>query len=320
MQTQIHAQPLTVPVNEHPTIEEFRTHLFNRKPRLALKSINTAAGHIRVFVAWYQHTFNTPFQPHELTNYALHLYRKHSLDAQKVKAATWNSRHWALTNYSQFIGLPHLMDDIETKETGRASTKHRSLTDDEYHRLINTLETNVRRTLTDFERHNATRDQAAIILMLHGLRVEEVTLLQDEDITINERSGEIRVRNGKGSKERHLPLNLLGRKALTAWISELSVSTTANDRPERSASIDEGLFKGRTTRSLQRDVTQLGLQIGVPDLTPHWLRYTAAKRLERNGQPLELIRDILGHSSIEQTKRYLRSSFEELQSAMEEVM
>jgi len=304
MQTQTNALHLIVSTSSDL---EFRAYLFNRKPRLALKSIELAVQHVRVFIKWHEETFHAAFQPGELTNYALHLYRAHSLDEAKITARTWNSRHWALTHYCTHIGLPELMDDIQTKEAGRASTKHRSLTDDEYHRLINALETNIRRSLTDFERHNAIRDFAALILMLHGLRVEEVSLLEIGDITIRERSGQIRVRNGKGSKERFVPLHLIGRKALASW-SELL-----------SAPASESLFT-RTTRSLQRDVSSLGAQIGVPDITCHWLRYTCAKRLERKGFRYEAIRDILGHSTIEQTKRYLRSSAEELQSAMEEVM
>jgi integrase/recombinase XerC len=88
---------------------------------------------------------------------------------------------------------------------------------------------------------------------------------------------------------------------------------------ERGAAEGGSLFCV-SKRTLQRNVPTLGAQIGVPDLTPHWLRYTFAKRLEKNGTPLETIRDLLGHESIETTKRYLKSSAEELQSAVEGVM
>ena len=45
-----------------------------------------------------------------------------------------------------------------------------------------------------------------------------------------------------------------------------------------------------------------------------------AKRLERNGTPLSTICQLTGHSSIDSLQRYLRSSAEELQSAVEGVM
>lgn len=319
MQTRPITQPLIVPISnlepETPTLSavegwdlKFRSYLFNRKPRLAPRSIELAIQHIRVYARWHENTFNTPFQPSDLTNYDLHLYRAYSLDIEKVRAATWNSRRWALAHLCDWISTPELMHSIEEKNAGRASTKHRSLTDDEYHRLIHALENAPRRAITTFERQNAIRDYAAIILMLHGLRVSEVISLHVDDITINQRSGEVRVRNGKGSKERTIPLNLLGRKALA---SQLEVNLTP---------ATDNLFFTRTVRSLQRDVSALGDQIGVPDLTPHWLRYTFAKRLERKSVSIETIRDLLGHSTIEQTKRYLRSSTEELQSAVEEIM
>jgi integrase/recombinase XerC len=263
---------------------------------------------MRVFIRWHEDTFNEFFDPSALTNYALERYRHHSLEVAKVKARTWNLRLWSLTHLCGWLEKPHIMQDIEAKAAGRPSTKHRSLTNDEYHRLIRALELNVQRALTDFERSTTVRTQAEILLMLHGLRVEETTLVEVEDITINERSGEVRVRNGKGSKERFVTINKIGRKAIASHL-EVNLSTAISN-----------LFAARTTRSLQRDVAGIGAQIGVPDMTPHWLRYTFAKRLERNGVALETIRDLLGHSTIEQTKRYLRSSAEELQSAVEGVM
>lgn len=121
-----------------------------------------------------------------------------------------------------------------------------------------------------------------------------------DDIKIGDRSGSVLVRNGKGSKERTVPLNLIARKALAMRL-DLKLAPV-------------------TKRTLQRNVAQLGTQIGVPDLTPHWLRYTFAKRLEKSGVAIEAIRGLLGHESIETTRRYLRSSLDELQSAVEGVM
>ena len=288
--------------------------------QLSEKSIRLAVQHTRVFGMWHTATFHQDFEPSALTNYDLHLYRKWSLDNEKVKAATWNSRHWALSILCMWIESMHgtlrvkLMDGIEQKQSGLTSTKHRSLTDDEYHRLVHVLEQNTRRVDTAFEYQVTVRNWAAVTLMLQaGLRVEEVTLVDVDDITLNERSGSVLIRSGKGDKERSVPLNLVARNALRTWLDL------------RPASVSTALFTGKettrlTTRSLQRIVEELGRQIGVPELTPHWLRYTFAKRLEANGTAIEAVRDLLGHNSIETTRRYLRSSAEELQSAVEGVM
>jgi site-specific recombinase XerD len=286
--------------------------------QLSEKSIRLAVQHTRVFGMWHTATFHQDFEPSALTNYDLHLYRKWSLDQEKIKAATWNSRHWALSILCMWIESTHgfvkLMDGVEQKQSGLTSTKHRSLTDDEYHRLVHVLEQNTRRVVTAFEYQVTVRNWAAVTLMLQaGLRVEEATLCDVDDINLNERSGSVLIRSGKGDKERSVPLNLVARNALRAWLDL------------RPATVSTALFTGKettrlTTRSLQRIVEELGRQIGVPDLTPHWLRYTFAKRLEASGAPIEAIRDLLGHNSIDTTRRYLRSSAEELQSAVEGVM
>ena len=268
------------------------------------KTATLAFQHVRVFSLWYEAKFNQAFEPSLLTNYDFVLYREWSLKQEKVKAATWNSRLWALGILCEWIGDPDLLEGVELQGQGRGSTKHRSLTGDEYHRLVHSLEQNLKRAVTVFEYANAVRDWASLMLMLHGLRVEETSNLEIGDITINERSGFVLVRNGKGSKERTVPINLIARKALAAW---LQFPTS-------------GKLFGITTRSLQRNVAALGSQIGVPDLTPHWLRYTFAKRLAVHDTALEAIRDLLGHGSIEITRRYLRSSLDELTSAVEGVM
>lgn len=321
MSTQTNYQlSITVPASWLDDFSGFLQSDYRKITRrqLSEKSIRLAAQHVRVFGLWHEATFHQPFEPISLTNYDLHLYRKWSLDQEKVKAATWNSRHWALSILCMWIeaayGYSNLMDGIEQKQAGLVSTKHRSLTDDEYHRLVHVLEQNTRRVVTAFEYQVTVRNWAAILLMLQaGLRVEEVTLVDIGDITLNERSGSVLIRSGKGDKERSVPLNLVARNALRAWLDL------------RPASVSAALFTGKesdrlTTRSLQRIVGELGVQIGVPDLTPHWLRYTFAKRLEVNGSPIAQISQLLGHKNIDTTRKYLRSSNEELQSAVEGVM
>jgi len=295
MQTDTQLQPLTVSPAWHSELGE---HLHSL--RLGKKSVALAAQHVRVFSLWYEAKFNQAFEPSLLTNYDFHLYREWSLKQEKVKAATWNSRLWAFGILCTWIGDPSLLDGVEQQGQVRGSTQHRSLTDDEYHRLVHALEQNTKRAVTAFEYQNSVRDWASVMLMLHGLRVEECSMVYADDITINERSGFVLVRNGKGSKERTVPLNLIARKALATYL-DLKLNPV-------------------TVRTLQRSVSALGAQIRVPDLTPHWLRYTFAKRLEGNGTPIATISQLLGHESVDTTVRYLRSSLHELTSAVEGVM
>jgi site-specific recombinase XerD len=65
------------------------------------------------------------------------------------------------------------------------------------------------------------RDRNAAILQLifnAGLRVSEVVGLNYSDIQINERSGQVLVRKGKGNKERIVPLNTKIRLKLNTYL------------------------------------------------------------------------------------------------------
>lgn len=281
------------------------------------KTVSTACQHVRVFSMWWEAKFNEAFAPEKITNFDLHAYRQHSLDEARVAPDTWNSRLWALRIFTTWIhatlgeSYTDLTDGVEPKEQGLRSSRYRSLTEQEYGYLVHRLERRTRESVTEFEYQTAVRDQAVVGIMLWaGLRVEEASLVDISDITINERSGSVRVRNGKGSKERAVPLNLHARRALALWLDV------------RPPAASMALFTGKqsdriSTRQIERIVSDLGAESRVPGLSPHWLRYTFAKRLEHAGTPIEQIRDLLGHESIETTRRYLRSSFDELQSAVE---
>lgn len=305
-------QTQTQPITLLTWQDAFAAHLHDLYSASA--TISTAQQHVRVFEKWFEDKFNQVFVPANITNYALRQYQKHSLDEARVSPNTWNNRLWALTVFTAWIettygeSYSNLLAGLKNKEQGIRPSAYRSLSEKETHDLMQQLERNVRGSATLFESQVNKRDAALITLMLRtGLRVAEVAALDVTDITINERSGSVRVRNGKGSKERIVPLALEVRTALNEL---LGISTAT------------ALFGGKNSprlseRQIQRIVSEAGRQIGVADMSPHWMRYSFAKNLERAGRPIEMIRDLLGHESIETTRKYLRSSFDELQSAVE---
>jgi integrase len=74
------------------------------------------------------------------------------------------------------------------------------LTEPEVHGLL--------RVAGESKRGRAKRDYGLLQLLLQtSLRVGELTSLKLGDVQIRDRSGEVRVREGKGKKEREVPLN-----------------------------------------------------------------------------------------------------------------
>jgi site-specific recombinase XerD len=78
------------------------------------------------------------------------------------------------------------------------------LTEPEVHGLL--------RVAGESKRGRAKRDYGLLQLLLQtNLRVGELTSLKLSDVQIRDRSGEVRVREGKGKKERGVPLNASAR-------------------------------------------------------------------------------------------------------------
>lgn len=301
-----------------PWQDQFKSYLEAEHRKVTRRQLNdssiqTAIQRVREFSLWYEAEFKQAFNPAELVNYHFIAFRKHSLDQAKVKARTWNSRFWALGIFCAWLGAPELLDGVTGKKHDQLSEKNRSLTKKERNDLIVTCQKDIRGAVTQFDYCCAVRDYAIIAVMLEaGLRVAECATLDVKDIVLGERSGHVLVRDGKGEKERKVPLTAeLVRPALNAWIEIRSASTSA-------------LWLGKETerlsaRSMERIVKGISSRIGSPDITPHCLRYEFAKNLQRKGMDIVDISRLLGHTSIEITKRYLRSSMDDLLSAMERV-
>lgn len=144
--------------------------------------------------------------------------------------------------------------------------------------------------------------QRALIMMLYstGLRVSEVVRVRIEDLDGDR--GLLRVRSGKGSKDRY---TLLSDRCLAA----------VNDHLRYRSTNDVWLFPGGragrhvTTRSVQKTVARIGQRAGLTKrLTPHVLRHTFATHLLESGTDIRVIQTLLGHSSTRTTEVYTHVS------------
>jgi integrase len=126
-----------------------------------------------------------------------------------------------------------------------------------------------------------------------GLRVSEVVAMHREDATLSERQG-------KGQKERAVPLGNLARQDLRAYLAV------------RPAFSEESLFVSRngqplSERDVQRVVARAARQASIErPVTPHLLRHTFATRALRQGTiDLAILSALLGHENLTTTARYL---------------
>jgi integrase/recombinase XerC len=164
---------------------------------------------------------------------------------------------------------------------------------------------------------------AAIFEVLYGcgLRVSECVGLDLVDLE----SDMVRVRAGKGRKDRLVPLGEQARTAILAWLAlrpRLAPSGAAGGA-ERSGIVDpssDALFVnargGRVTaRSVRRFLDAHAQTAGVPKTHPHALRHSYATHLLGSGADLRAIQELLGHASLKTTARYAHVDFEYLARA-----
>ena len=135
-----------------------------------------------------------------------------------------------------------------------------------------------------------------------GLRVAEVSGLDREDVDLEQ--GLLRVRRGKGGKERIVPMGPPAARALSRLLDETG---------EDGAHLFENSRGNRLSpRSIRRIVRQVGLRVGAPGLHPHALRHSFATHLLDGGADLRGIQELLGHASLSTTQRYTHVSVDAL--------
>lgn len=155
----------------------------------------------------------------------------------------------------------------------------------------------------------ARRDEALLALLCFaGLRVSEAVGLKRRDLSLNDRSGQVRV-YGKGDRYREVPLNAEARRALQAY---LDVAPGEQEEP-----LFLGQRGGLKVGGVEAILRKIGQAAGV-SVTPHQLRHTFATRLLREvGTDLVTVSTLLGHSSIATTTLYTQPGEQTLVEAVE---
>jgi site-specific recombinase XerD len=251
------------------------------------------------FARWHRQTYGEDPDSALLTEEEAREYLAYLTGVRKLAASTVNVRLSALRGLARFWGRR-----IEVRGVRKVQAPIEPLTGRELGRLVAAVEG---------EGWMDRRNAAVIALLARaGLRVGEVAALDVGDVEINERSGWVLVRRGKGLKERRVPLALEARKRLAAYL-EL-----------RPGWAGDALFVSKSGRRMSSQAVQRMVSgaaeragIGGKRVTPHVLRHTFSTRFLRKGGDLATLQAILGHRSLETTSRYLHPDAARVQEMVE---
>ena len=148
------------------------------------------------------------------------------------------------------------------------------------------------------------------VLYSSGLRRKEVIRLNVADVDF--RDGAIRVNEGKGRKDRVVPV---GRSALAALDRYLTDGRKRQDkRGEKALFLARG---GRrlTPHRLSDEIRLQAERARVEGVTCYGLRHAFATHMLRGGAEIRRLQEMLGHASLNSTQVYTRVSPEELKAA-----
>lgn len=143
------------------------------------------------------------------------------------------------------------------------------------------------------------RNRAIILLMLDtGIRASELCDLRIEDL--DTRNHRIFIKKGKGMKERTLPFS--PRTGQMIWRYTASRRDTRPEDPLFASKLNRPM----TRNKLAETFAAIGKRAGVPNFHPHRLRHTFAIQLLRNGGNVFSLQQMLGHSTLEMVRHYVR--------------
>jgi integrase/recombinase XerD len=262
------------------------------------------------------------FGTRQLQSYAAHLAERPGVYGGKLCVA---SRHKIMGNIKTFFRFLNKSGRIHYDPAAALELPRKP----QYlpRAILSVDETGKLLALPDLQTPIGIRNRAIMELLYSaGLRNEEVTLLDVNDIDLAGRTALI---HGKGGKDAVVPFGRQAAHAVEHYIHfarDQLVNAIGTGRPvsERRKREDDGrhpLFvTAQGVRMMIATVTHMvkyySHKPGITKpITPHCLRHTCATHLLRNGADVRHIQQLLRHSSINSTQIYTRVAIEDLKEA-----
>jgi site-specific recombinase XerD len=163
-------------------------------------------------------------------------------------------------------------------------------------------QTEVRAMLEVCDPEAQLRDRVVLeVLYSSALRISELVRLDLTDIDFGGRT--LLIRQGKGKKDRVVPIGRVAVKLTRRYVQTRRVAATSDAR----ALFVDDLGNRVTADAIARYILAPAVRgAGIKKhLTPHVLRHSCAIHLLENGAGVREVQQLLGHAKISTTQKYL---------------
>lgn len=260
---------------------------------------------LKIFCQWTNQVRGTD-AIEDVSSGDVRAYRHHLVEIKKFKGTTANRRLLALKKALVWAGNTGLNNDSapQTIRLVRQGSKKQP-------KALNAKEINsLLRAASTSKEGFGKRNYALVQIMLQaGLRVSEVANAVMGDVILRERSGQIHIRDGKGHRERYVPLNASIRRALSEYFG------IRDNKKNNAPLFESNRGEKMSIRSVQHAVFEMARRAKIDRLpaTCHSLRHTFALNfLQSNQGKIVELANLLGHDSLDTTSIYTQPSEEKL--------
>lgn len=235
-------------------------------------------------------------------------------DERKCSDSTRNSRLAALHSFFSYLQAKDPIEmiryqrimSIPIKKSQRPIIKH--LTLEQVKNLLAQPDSRTRKGRRDLVLLSVLYDTASRVQEICDMRVRDICLEYPSQITIT----------GKGNKTRITPIIGNTVTLLKAYIKENHMDNNSHlDHPLFFNQRKEALTRSGITHILNKYFIKLQDNTLVK-ISPHILRHSKAVHLLQSGVSLEVIREILGHVSIQTTEIYAKMDIDTKRKALEQ--
>lgn len=224
-----------------------------------------------------------------------------------VKSSSQSRRISGLKSFFNFLMFEKKIkispiENIESPKIGR--TLPETLSIKEIEMLIESI---------DLTHPQGPRNKAIIeTLYGSGLRVSELINLKISDLYFDE---DLILINGKGNKQRLVPMGNMSKKQIKIYISD--------HRKTKDIKYRDTLFLNRNGRDISRVmifniVNELARKNNIKKkISPHTFRHSFATHILENGADLRTIQQMMGHENITTTEIYMHLDSKHLLAELE---
>lgn len=242
------------------------------------------------FCLWFQATYPLSERLDDITRPVALAYMKHLMELREQGQRSLNYCN-DLFSYARLFVEFTIRENLDTSPH-RNPFGMRDIPQEPKHIRRYLTDGEMRKVLTYCENGASLRERTVVIVLLHtGIRASELANLKASDIVEIQGKWKLHIHEGKGLKDRLIPLTPQCLTTLRVWQETVGTTDHLFTNRYRPHNPWQGYNVGSMTN-------HIGLKLNIQGLCPHRFRHTFAVALLNYGMRETALQKLLGHMTL----------------------